>query len=152
MREKRWSDLSGEKHQGGGPGRGGGRGAEEEGGKGSSEKIARNYSIQLLLTVYQSPASAFMIFKSLSLPQKNSIGTIETLCTGVGRGSATETGLASGWDVEGRTAPPQSGTKCPSTATMSRGGTLNSSPVTQFEAHTHALTPSQGKRPSHCAE
>lgn len=55
-------------------------GIEGEGGKGSLEKIAQNYSIQLLLTVYQSPASAFMIFKSLPLPHKNSTGTIETLC------------------------------------------------------------------------
>lgn len=111
MREKRWSGLSGKKHQRGGPGRGGGQGPEGEGGKGSSEKIARNYSIQLLLTVYQSPTSAFMIFKSLPLPQKNSIGTIETLCAGVGRGSAAETGLAWGWDadrdLEGLMAPPQ---------------------------------------------
>lgn len=62
-----------------GPGPGGGGEVEL---KGSSEKIAENYSIQLLVTVYQSPASAFMIFKSLPLPQKNSIGTIETLCAG----------------------------------------------------------------------
>lgn len=81
MRKKRRGGLSGKKkHQGGGPRE------EGEGGKGSLEKIAQNYSIQLLLTVYQSPTSAFMIFKSLPLPQQNSVGTIETLCAGVGRG------------------------------------------------------------------
>lgn len=74
------------------------------------EKIAQNYSIQLLLTVYQSPTTAFMIFKSLPLPQKNSTGTIETLCAGVGRGKAAEMGLVLCWgcDVsfEGLMAPP----------------------------------------------
>lgn len=109
------------------------------------EKIAQNYSIQLLLTVYQSPTSAFMIFKSLPLPQKNRISTIETLCAGVGRGSVTEMGLALGGDADqglkGLMAPPQRRTKCPSTTTMSRQGTLNSSPLTQFEAHTHLTHP-----------
>lgn len=106
MRKKRRGGLSGKKkHQGGGPRE------EGEGGKGSLEKIAQNYSIQLLLTVYQSPTSAFMIFKSLPLPQQNSIGTIETLCAGVGWGGAAETGLVSGQgcdvDFEGLMAPPQ---------------------------------------------
>lgn len=81
-----------------------------EGGlKGSSEKIAGNYSIQLLVTVYQSPASAFMIFKSPPLPQKNSIGTIETLCAGWGEGAPLKWDSLRVWgaerDLQGLMAP-----------------------------------------------
>lgn len=108
------------------------------------EKIARNYSIQLLLTVYQSPASAFMILKSLPLPQRNSLGTIETLCRAWGGESHAETGLASpwdaAWDLEGLTAPPRRPTKCLSVPRS----TLNSPPAAGCEAqtltHSHILS------------